>query len=180
MSASEVVPREITQQRLNRGYARIAGYRRDQPYSVADLLEERAVDAAGQAFVVFEGRTLSFAELNARANRVAHAALAAGLKPGSVVALMMDNRPEFPTVWLGLAKVGIVTALLNTSARGPVLQHALEQTAARALIFGAECGDRVGSLTPDELPPLLFSVRHPDAAEAPVMPRRTLAGCRHG
>jgi fatty-acyl-CoA synthase len=169
LSASEVVPREITQQRLSRGYARIAGYRRDQPYSVADLLEERAVDAAGQAFVVFEGRTLSFAELNARANRVAHAALAAGFKPGSVVALMMENRPEFPTVWLGLAKVGIVTALLNTSARGPVLQHALEQTAARALIFGAECADRVGSLTPDALPPLLFSVRHPDAAEAPLM-----------
>jgi len=169
LSESEVAPRELTQQRLNRGYARIMGYRRDQPYSVADLLEERAVDAAGQAFVVFEGCTLSFAGLNARANRVAHAALAAGLAPGSVVALMMENRPEFPMVWLGLAKVGIVTALLNTSARGPVLQHALEQTAARALIFGAECGDRVASLPAAELPPLLFSVRHPDAPEAPVM-----------
>ena len=101
LSESEVVPREITQQRLNRGYARITGYRRDQPYSVADLLEERAVDAAGQAFVVFEGGTLSFAELNARANRVAHAALAAGLTSGSVVALIMENRPEFPMVWLG-------------------------------------------------------------------------------
>ena len=68
----------------------------------------RAVD--GVSFDVFEGRTLSFAGLNAHANRVAHAALAAGLKPGNVVALMMDNRPEFPMVWLGLAKVGIVTA----------------------------------------------------------------------
>jgi fatty-acyl-CoA synthase len=94
LSDSEVVPREITQQRLNRGYARIMGYRRDQPYSVADLLEERAVDAAERAFVVFEGRRLSFAELNALANRVAHAALAAGITPGSVVALMMDNRPR--------------------------------------------------------------------------------------
>ena len=42
MTDSEVVPRELTQQRLNRGYALIAGYRRDQPYSVADMLEERA------------------------------------------------------------------------------------------------------------------------------------------
>ena len=180
VSASEVVPREITQQRLNRGYAPIVGYRRDQPYSVADMLEERAVDAAGQAFVVFEGRSLSFAQLNAPANRVAHAALAAGLKPGSVVALMMDNRPEFPMVWLGLAKVGIVTALLNTSARGPVLQHALAQTArtgadlrrrvrrsrgephtgrtAAAAVLGAPSG------------------RCPGAGDA----RRRLAGCRHG
>ena len=47
MTESEVVPRELTQQRLNKGYALIAGYRRDQPYSVADMLEARAADAGG-------------------------------------------------------------------------------------------------------------------------------------
>ena len=156
VSAREVVPREITQQRLNRGYARILNYRRDQPYSVADLLEQRAADCADGAFVVFEGRSVSFAQMNELANRVAHAALAAGLTPGSVVALMMDNRPEFPMVWLGLAKVGIVTALLNTSARGRVLRHALEQTGARAFIYGSECAEQVASLGGDGLPPLLF------------------------
>ena len=82
VSESEVVPREVTQQRLNRGYARIMGYRRDQPYSVADMLEERARDAGERPFIVFEGRAVSFAQLNARANRIAHAALAAGLAPG--------------------------------------------------------------------------------------------------
>jgi fatty-acyl-CoA synthase len=174
VSEEEVVARELTQQRLNRGYARIGGYRRDQPYSVADLLEERAADAADTAFIVFEGRTLTFGELNRGANRVAHAALVAGLKPGSVVALMMDNRPEFPLVWLGLAKVGIVTALLNTSARGRVLQHALEQTRAAALIYGSECADRVATLAQSELPALLFESLHPDgapAARATLRPR---------
>jgi fatty-acyl-CoA synthase len=174
VSEEEVVARELTQQRLNRGYARIGGYRRDQPYSVADLLEERAADAADTAFIVFEGHTLTFGELNRRANRVAHAALAAGLKPGSVVALMMDNRPEFPLVWLGLAKVGIITALLNTSARGRVLQHALEQTRAAALIYGSECADRVATLAETELPALLFESLHPDgapAARATLRPR---------
>ena len=161
MSENEAIPRELTQQRLNRGYARIGGYRRDQLYSVADLLEERAADAAERPFIVFEGRELTFAEMNRRANRVAHAALAAGLEAGSVVALMMENRPEFPLVWLGLAKVGIVTALLNTSARGRVLRHALEQTRAAALIYGSECGDQVATLSEAELPGLLFESRHP-------------------
>jgi fatty-acyl-CoA synthase len=166
VSEQEVVPRELTQQRLNRGYARIGGYRRDQPYSVADLLEERAADAAERPFIVFEGRELTFGEMNRRANRVAHAALAAGLKPGSVVALMMDNRPEFPLVWLGLAKVGIVTALLNTSARGRVLRHALEQTRAEALVYGSECAERIATLAAAELPlpALLFEAAHPDGA----------------
>ena len=132
MAETDVVPRETTQQRLNKGYALIAGYRRDQPYSVADMLEERALDAAQLPFMLFEGRTLTFAQLNEGANRIAHAALARDLKPGDVVALMMDNYPEFPMVWLGLAKVGIRTALLNTSARGRILKHALDLTAARA------------------------------------------------
>ena len=168
MSESEVVPREVTQQRLNRGYARVMGYRRDQPYSVADMLEERARDAAQCSFIVFEGRAVSFAQLNASANRLAHAALAAGLAPGDVVALMMDNRPEFPMVWLALAKVGIVTALLNTAARGRVLKHALEQTGARALIYGSECAERVASLAAAERPALLFEARQPQDAHDPA------------
>jgi fatty-acyl-CoA synthase len=176
VSDSAVVPRELTQQRLNRGYALIAGYRRDQHYSVADLLEARAVDAAARPFIVFEGRSVSFGEMNALASRVAHAALAAGLKSGDVVALSMDNRPEFPMVWLGLAKAGIVTALLNTAARGRVLQHALEQTDARALIFGPECAAHVATLGPGELPRLLFELRDPARAagtETPL-PARSL------
>ena len=162
MSDSEVVAREVTQERLSRGYARILAYRRDQPYSVADMLEERAADAGARAFIVFEGREVSFGEMNELANRVAHAALAAGLVSGSVVALMMDNRPEFPMVWLGLAKVGIVTALLNTAARGRVLRHALEQTGAKALIYGSECADRIATLEPDALPPLIFEALPPE------------------
>ncbi|MBS0580898.1 MAG: long-chain-acyl-CoA synthetase [Proteobacteria bacterium] len=170
MAETDVVPREITQQRLNRGYALIAGYRRDQPYSVADMLEERAVDAAGLPFMVFEGRTLSFSQLNQGANRIAHAALARGLKPGDVVALMMDNYPEFPMVWLGLAKVGIRTALLNTSARGPILKHALEQTAARALVYGPECADRVASLEAAELPASVLQFAPPGVAPVACVP----------
>ncbi len=166
MSESEVVPREVTQQRLSKGYALIAGYRRDQAYSVPDMLEERAADARELPFALFEGRSLSFGELNEGANRIAHAALALGLKAGDVVALMMDNYPEFPMVWLGLAKVGIRTALLNTSARGRILGHALEQTAARALIFGPECAERVASLSVQELPPRVLQFIPPGAAGA--------------
>jgi fatty-acyl-CoA synthase len=174
VSESEVVPREITQQRLNKGYALITGYRRDQPYSVADMLEERAADAGALPFALFEGRSVSFAALNEGANRIAHAALGMGLKAGDVVALMMDNCPEFPMVWLGLAKVGIRTALLNTTARDRILKHALDQTSARALIYGPECADRVASLTAPQLPAIVLEFAPPDgAAASQSVPRRT-------
>lgn len=143
-------------QRLMRGYERVSGFRRDLPYTVADRLEERAADAGDTAFLIFEDQSISFAEMNRRANRVAHAALAQGLRPGDVVALLMLNRPEFVMIWLGLAKAGIVTALLNTSATGQVLAHALQQVAAKALIVGSEIADAVAAMAPEALPSLIF------------------------
>ena len=152
-----VVPsREESMQRLMRGYARVAGFRRDLAYTVADRLEERVADAGDRPFLIFEDQSITFAEMNARANRVANAALAAGLRPGDVVALLMHNRPEFVMIWLGLAKAGIVTALLNTSATGPILVHALRQVAAKALIVGSELANTVAAMAPETLPALIF------------------------
>jgi fatty-acyl-CoA synthase len=148
--------REESMQRLMRGYARVAGFTRDLAYSVADRIEERAADAADTPFILFEDQSISFAAMNRRANRVAHAARAAGLGKGDVVALLMLNRPEFVTIWLGLAKIGVVTALLNTGATGEVLGHALRQVDARALIVGSELAATVERMAPDALPPLLF------------------------
>ncbi|MGD9598201.1 MAG: long-chain-acyl-CoA synthetase [Steroidobacteraceae bacterium] len=164
MVANAAVPREVTMQRLMHGFSLVANYRRDQDYTVADRIEERALDARDKPFIIFEGRTVTFGDMNALANRVAHAALAAGLKRGDVVALMMQNRPEFPMVWLGLAKVGIITALLNTEARGRVLSHALGQTRARALLFGSECAESIATLAPADRPVIIFESLHPDAA----------------
>ncbi|MBV6415501.1 MAG: Long-chain-fatty-acid--CoA ligase FadD17 [Steroidobacteraceae bacterium] len=164
MDASAAVPREVTMQRLMRGFGLVANYRRDQDYTVADRIEERARDARDKPFIIFEGRSVTFGDMNALANRVAHAALAAGLKRGDVVALMMQNRPEFPMVWLGLAKVGIITALLNTEARDRVLKHALDQTRARGLIFGSECAEAVATLAPADRSGIIFESLHPDAA----------------
>ena len=44
--------------------------------------------------------------------------MANGVGKGDVVALMMPNRPEYLAVWLGIARAGGVTALLNTNLTG--------------------------------------------------------------
>ena len=148
--------REETMARLMRGYSRVAGFARDMAYTVADRLEERARDHGDTPFILFEEERLTFAEANARANRVAHAALAAGLRKGDVVALMMHNRPDFVLIWLGLAKVGVVTALINTSATGSVLVHAMRQVGAKGLIVDAELAGVVAAIDRADLPELLW------------------------
>src|SRR6185369_14493250 len=55
----------------------------------------------------------------------------------------MENRPEFIVAWLGLAKLGVTVALLNTQIRGDVLRGALATTGAALLIVGSELADAV-------------------------------------
>jgi fatty-acyl-CoA synthase len=168
MSSFITPSRETTLARLMRGYSRVAALRRDSPYTVADRLEERAAANPDRPFILFEDQCISYGEANRRANRVAHAALAAGLAPGEAVALLMLNRPEYLLMWLGLAKAGIGTALINTSATGEVLAHALRQVDARALIVGAELALAVETLPRSDRPSLLFESTEPGTSRSGV------------
>ncbi len=136
---TDTVPREVTQERLAVLSAGTMRYKPSQKFTVADRIEERAAADPDRVFAFFEDRRVTYDELNRRANRVAAVAHEQGLRTGDVVALMMENRPEFVSTWAGLAKLGVTTALINTQLRGGPLEHALETARARRLIVGSEC-----------------------------------------
>lgn len=48
----------------------------------------------------------------------------------------MESRPEYVGIWLGLAKAGIVSALINTNLKGDTLVHSVTCVKSRALIYG--------------------------------------------
>lgn len=87
------------------------------------------------------GETWTFSELEQLCNAVAQWALAQGWGSGDVVALLMESRPLQVALWLGLAKIGIESALINFNLRRDSLIHCLGVSEARALIFGAELAD---------------------------------------
>lgn len=167
MKASYIAPpREETLRHLMSGADRTSNLGRNDFYTCADRLEERAIDAADTPFIIFEDTVCTFAEANACANRIARIALSAGLKRGDVVALMMSNRPDYVLTWLGLSKAGIVTALINTSATGHVLAHAFRQVGAKALIVGSELAVPVAELAVSDRPPIIFEQAEPGAAHS--------------
>ena len=142
-------------------------------YTAADLIERRAATSPDDVFVRFEGRELRYGAFNAAANQVAHWALARGLGKGDVVALLMQNRPEYLTLWAGLAKVGATTALVNTQLTGRALAHALGEAGARVVVLGAECLASWSSLsdaTPTDVELLIAS--DPGGTPAPTLPPR--------
>ncbi|MCJ8746055.1 hypothetical protein PDJAM_G00137460 [Pangasius djambal] len=93
------------------------------------------------------GETWTFSELDRLCNGVAHWALSQGWGSGDVVALLMESRPLQVVLWLGLAKLGIESALINFNLRRDSLMHCLSVSGARALVFGAELSDAVSEVS---------------------------------
>ncbi|GAB9465392.1 Long-chain fatty acid transporter [Globisporangium polare] len=123
----------------------IKGFARNNTL-VGDLFEQSARKWPHKPCMRFEDRTLTFAECDAMANRVARWALQRGLRAGQTVALLMENRPEFVVVWLGLSKVGVVTALLNTHLLADGLVHCVKLADTKEVIVGAELLGKVADV----------------------------------
>nr|CAD7447794.1 unnamed protein product [Timema bartmani] len=71
-------------------------------------------------------------------NKVANVFRNHGYRKGDVVALMMENRPEFVCLWLGLSKLGVIVPLINYNLRQHPLIHSITVARSQALIFGSE------------------------------------------
>ena len=91
--------------------------------------------------LVSEHESLTYAEYGRRANRYARWAMANGVGKGDVVCLLMPNRPEYAAIWLGIARVGGVTALLNTNLRGAALAHCVNLVRPKHVILAAELAE---------------------------------------
>ena len=82
--------------------------------TLGDLLDEIAARQPGADAAVFRGEHLTYGALKARADEVARALLAAGVRRGDRVALILPNRPEWLIGMFAAAKVGAITVGVST------------------------------------------------------------------
>ena len=59
---------------------------------------------------------------------------------------MMPNRPEYAAIWLGLGKLGVVTALINTNLRLQSLIHCLRIAKVKSIIYVEEYSSAVDDI----------------------------------
>ncbi len=123
---------------LNRTLSRVKTIARDSDNLVCDDLQAAVDLHRARPAMTFEGRTVTYGELDAIANRYAHWAKGLNLRRGQVVALFMPNRLEYFPIWYGLSKVGVVTALINNQLTGAPLAHCLNISGAAHAIVDAE------------------------------------------
>jgi len=71
-----------------------------------DVIEAQAARTPDAEAVVFQEERLTYADLNARANRVAHRLRRLGVGPDTLVAVMMERSTELIVALLGILKAG--------------------------------------------------------------------------
>ncbi|WP_148051288.1 AMP-binding protein, partial [Pseudomonas brassicacearum] len=84
--------------------------------------------------LVCAGETLSYAELNAQANRVAHGLIALGVQPDDTVGLCARRSPHMLIGLLGILKAGAAYVPLDPQYPTQRLAHMLTDSKPRALV----------------------------------------------
>ena len=112
-------------------------------WNAARLLALRARENPHQLALAYLDRRYTWSELDANVNRYAKAFQKMGVSEGEVVALLMDNRPEYVFSILALNRLCAVAALINTNIAGRGVMHALTVARPVRIVVGSEHTDKL-------------------------------------
>src|SRR5262249_37570803 len=105
-------------------------------------------------FLNFKGEeSLTYNQLNERSNRFANGLCALGLSKGKKLTVMLPNCPEYLFLLFGAAKIGAVTVPVNTSYKGQLLSHVINNSDSELLIVDGQYLEIIDEIA-EELPGL--------------------------
>ncbi|WP_186174202.1 amino acid adenylation domain-containing protein [Burkholderia gladioli] len=122
-----------------------AAFERDEP--LHRLFEAHAAQTPDAVALEFEGRRLSYGELNAWANRVAHRLVGLGVKPDDRVAICVERGPGMIAGLLGVLKAGAGYVPLDPAYPAERLAYTLDDSAPLAVLVQAGTREVLGGLT---------------------------------
>ncbi|WP_198359630.1 AMP-binding protein, partial [Streptomyces fildesensis] len=96
--------------------------------SLADLFTRQVTKTPDAPAVITTDSTLTYQDIDARANHLAHHLIARGVRPGDAIAVLLQRSPETITTLLALMKTGAVYVPLDTRYPAERIHHILEQT----------------------------------------------------
>lgn len=104
--------------------------------SLGDIPRRNARRFPSKTGLVFGDVHLTWPEVNARVNRLAHAVLERGVEKGDRVAVLAQNDHRYLEIYWGLAKAGVIAVPLNYRLVERELVQLLNHSQACALISG--------------------------------------------
>ncbi len=126
-------PRQLLDELVAR-YHRAARY---APLTLPELVEAQVRRTPELPALHWTDGELSYAELNTRANRLAHALIARGAGPGRTVALLLPRSPELVLATLAVTKTGATFLPIDPGYPSARISYLLDDTEP-LLVLGPE------------------------------------------
>ncbi len=132
------------------------------PLSPLSFLPKAAAIYPDRLAVIHGARRFTWAELYARARRLASALQQRGVGKGHTVAAMLANTPEMVEMHFGPAMIGAVVNTLNTRLDTETIAFMLDHAEAKVLVTDREFAPIVGrALALCKIKPLVIDVLDP-------------------
>jgi fatty-acyl-CoA synthase len=126
----------IRPRRLGANLRTLRVARRAGPF--AAMIAETAHEDPGALAVVAEHGTLTYGELEGRANALAHGLTAAGVAAGDVAGFLCRDDCGLLVALIAAGKLGVRAVLLNTGLGRPQLRDAIEREQVTTLFLDSE------------------------------------------
>jgi fatty-acyl-CoA synthase len=138
-------------------------------FNLADLYEIVADAVPDRLALVAGDRRISYAQLDARANRFAHVLRDRGVAPGDKVAIYSWDRPEWLDAMLGAYKARAVPVNVNYRYVADEVRYILDNSGSVAVVFERAFAPVVEAVRRD-LPQLCHLIVLDDGSDAPTTP----------
>lgn len=102
--------------------------------NIASFLTNTTLRIPDHPAIRFNGKTITFAEMNSKVDALAIGLSQMGLMPGDFCVIMMPESPDWPIVYYAVAKVGAAVVPVNPIYRQRELEHIFHDSGATAFI----------------------------------------------
>ncbi len=105
--------------------------------NIRAFFERQVEKNPDKVYLYFQDQTMTYRELDQKANQVANGFLEIGIRKGDRVCLLLPNSPEFLYVWFGLNKIGAILVPIHLSLKEGEVAYIVNHSEAKAIIAGS-------------------------------------------
>ncbi len=116
---------------------------------IADMIRRSSYHYPDKKALIFQDKTLTYAQLEAECNRTANALSALGVQKYDRVAILAHNTIHHVSTWLGCAKIGAVYLAINYLLRGKDISYCINHSESKVFIVEDSLYDLVKDVLND-------------------------------
>ena len=111
--------------------------------NVGDLLSFFSLRHPDKIALHYLDRTMTYRELNKRANRLGNKLLSLGFEDGDKVSVLLHNCIEYMEIVFASSKIGVIPVPINFRLKGDEIAYIVNDADSRGMILGEEYFDKI-------------------------------------